>query len=166
MSGSLGRPNLIPLPDGNWITRDALGIIQQIQEYDENLKVQYLDPSRADDPKDPPYRIMEFCRDGQWRMVFGVWQLDGSVIERLRRADMQRQDLLKAIDDHNAKIQLERNRRYEEKMLEAADIVEHVVKSNKGRYTIPAQDESGETVLIDDTAPSKRIKRKKRRARR
>lgn len=148
---------LVQILEDAFIERDVLNIVEKIQAYDENLKVQYLNPDRASSPSDPPYQIVEKCKDGEWRLVFGCWTLDELVLERLYAADMQQQDLLAAIDKKNAAIKRDLNRRYRDSMDEAKDIVEHVIKSPKGRYTIPTFEGDG-VVLIDDTAPDKRIK--------
>lgn len=150
-------PGFVELIDGSLVERDVLNIVQKLQEYDSNLKVQYLDPNRASEPGDAPYQILELDQEGRWRLVFKVWELNDSVIDRIRAADMRNPEFLKNMDAHNMRIRMESKRRYEEKMLEAADITKHVISSPKGRYTIPSADGEG-VVLVDDTAPERRIK--------
>lgn len=155
--GDTPRP-FVRLEDGSLIERDVLNIVQKIQEYDPNLKIQYLNPDSLAGPGDPPYRLIERCRDGEYRVVFPIWELDDRIIDRLRRADTQRVDILATLDDNNLKARLAQKKRYDDRMEEAQDIVEHVVKSAKGRYTVPSAD--GQAIIkIDDTEPSKRIEK-------
>lgn len=142
--------------DGYVVEEDLLGVIGEIQTRWPELKVQYLDPSKFAEPGEAPWRIVETCKDGVDRLVCQVWEFDKRVIERIYAADMQNPDFLKNLDAHNIAVRLESERRFKEEMDEAQDIVEHVIKSPKGRYTIPAHD--GGIVLIDDTAPDTRIK--------
>lgn len=148
---------LVRVSEDCFVERDVLNIVEKINDYDPNLKVQYLNPDRASSPGDPPYQIIELCRDGVWRLVFGCWELNEQILDRLRYADMQHQDLLAAIDKKNAEVKRDQNRRYRDSMDEAKDIVAHVLRSPKGRYSIPSADGDG-VVLIDDTVPEKRIK--------
>lgn len=148
---------LVRLEDGSYIERDLLNIVQKVQEFDPNLRIQYLDPNRTSEPGDAPYRIVETCRDGVDRLVFSVWELDDRVIERLYAADMLNPDFIKNLDATNLMARLNSQRRFREEMDEAKDIVEHVVSSTKGRYSIPSADGEG-VILIDDTAPERRIK--------
>lgn len=146
---SFDRNAYVKLDDGAIVERDVLGIVEKITEYDENLRVQYLDPSSGADFSDAPYRIVEVCPDGKVREVFSVWALDEKVLERIYAADTQRIDVLTALNNHNALLRKERERRYEEKKLEAQDIVSHVLKSPKGRYTIPKANGEGVAVIDD-----------------
>ncbi len=155
------RP-FVRLEAGTLVERDVLNVVQKIQEYDPNLKIQFLNPNTLAGPGDAPYRLLERCRDGEYRVVFFIWKLDDRVIDRLRRADTQRVDILATLDDNNLKARLAQKKRYEDRMDEAQDIVEHVIKSPKGRYTIPSEDGEG-LVKIDDTKPSERVDKNARR---
>lgn len=139
------RGHLVRLDDGQFVERDVLNIIEKIYHYDPNLKVQYLEEAAS--LGDAPYRIIERCRDGQWRTVFYVWQLDERVLERLYAADTQRHNVLGRMDAHNASLRKDQERRYEDKRLEQVDIAKHVLASPKGRYSFTYD---GKWVEIDD----------------
>lgn len=139
------RGHLVRLDDGNFVERDVLNIVEKIAAYDPNLKVQYLD--QAANLGDAPWRIVERCRDGQWRTVFYVWQLDERVLERLYAADTQRHNVLVRLDAHNESLKKDQARRYEDKRLEQVDITKHVLQSPKGRYSF---NYDGKWVQIDD----------------
>lgn len=145
--GTFEKGHYVKLDDGSLVERDVLNIVERVYEYDSNLKVQYLE--WAGKLGEPPYRIMELCRDNVWRTVFGVWKLDETVLERLYAADHLNHDILAKIDTQNAMVRKGLKRRYEERMESAADMVEHYLKSPKGRYSI--RDEvTGKKITLDD----------------
>lgn len=149
------RGGLVELPDGNFIEEDILGVIAALGNYDPNLKVQYLNSSVAS-ITDPPYRLVELCKDGVWRTVFDIWKLDMRVLDRVYAADLQKSDPLAAMDKNNAKIKKENQQRYRETMEEAKDIVTHLVRDRKSSYTVPTVD-GGVTQIFEDR-PAERIK--------
>lgn len=128
------KKRLVEMADGSWIEDDMLGIIEQIQNYDPNLRVQYLDPSRADSPTDAPYRIIEMCPDGFPRIVFAVWELDQRVIERLHRADNHRGNILQGLDGTNLLAKQNEERRYKDEQEALAEMVRDTLRSPKDTY--------------------------------
>jgi hypothetical protein len=135
--------------DGVQVEKNVLDIIEKLQEYDENLQVFYLDPSRVDaDFADAPWLIAEKCKDGKFRKVFTCWELNDSVLERVWKADNQKHNVGALLEKNNEDVRAEIRRRYEEVRAEARDIVEHVLRSPKGRYSFPST--TGETVTLDD----------------
>lgn len=146
---------LVELAAGVYVDRDVLDIVERIREYDPNLRIKYLDPDRGGEFDDPPYKIMELCPDGHERLVFGVWCLDASVLERLYLADTQRHDILAGIAKNNARAQAELQRRYEEERDEAREMTEAIIRTHKDTYTLPGRDKS-ETIVMSATMPCKR----------
>ena len=147
---------LVELAPGVAVEQDVLGIVAKLRQYDPNLIVQYLDPDSHSNLTDAPYRIMEHCSDGHLRLVMQVWQLDDRVMERVFAADNERLNVLRALEDHNAKIKLDETRRYREEMEEAKDIVSSVIKSPKGDYSFKTSDETGEKIItVSDSVPAK-----------
>jgi hypothetical protein len=137
---------MVKLDEATVVERDVLNIIQQVMEYDENLKVQYLE--RAAAAGDAPWRIIERCRDGEWRVIFYTWQMDQRVLDRIKLADCHSVDVLSAMDSNNASLRKREGRRFQERIGEAGDITKHILQSSKGRYTF--KNEKGELVTIDD----------------
>ena len=135
----------VKLDESTIVERDVLNIIQKIMEYDQNLKVQYLE--RAATLGDAPWRIIERCKDGEYRVVFYAWQMDERVLDRLRLADCYAVDVLGAMDSHNNSLRKLEGRRFQERMGEAGDITTHILKSPKGRYTFK---QGNKKVTIDD----------------
>lgn len=154
------RGRLLELAPGVYIEDDVLGVVERIQEYDENLRVQFLDPSQSESLTDPPYRVMEMCPDGIPRMVFGVWELDERVLRRLYEADTRKQDIMRRLDTVNGAAREEQKRRFREEVLaEAHDLTVSVIESNKTEYTIPAKNPD-EVVVIHSHRPSRTLNRR------
>lgn len=147
----------VRLEDGSICEHDVLNIIKQVSDYDENLKVQYLE--RAAAAGDAPWRIIERCRDGEYRVIFYAWKMDGLVLDRIRAADCYSLDVFSAMDSHNEGLRRLEGRRFRERMDEAKDIVEHIIKSPKGRYTF--KNPAGDLVTLDDDKkPSWKVEEK------
>jgi hypothetical protein len=147
----------VKLDDGSLVDRDVLGIIEQVHAYDPNLKVQYLE--RAAALGDAPWRIIERCKDGEWRVIFYAWQMDARVLDRIRAADCHMVDVLGGVESNNASLRKAEGRRFQERMEEAKDIVKHIIDSPKGRYSFKNDD--GQLVTVDDDPkPSWKIEEK------
>lgn len=138
--------------NGQLVERDVLGIVKKIQEYDPNLKVQYLES--ASSVGEAPYRIVETCRDGIERLVFSVWVLDESVLQRLFAADNQRWNVLSNLEQNNNKVREQQNRRFKEEALGSArEVTNAVLSSPKSTYTVP------EDVLLGERGnPNTKVK--------
>lgn len=129
-----GQKRLVELATGEFMEEDAYGIVRRIMEYDPNLRVQYLDPERASDITDAPYRILEMCPDGIPRVVFTVWELDERVVERLFRADSQKGNILHGLDGSNLLAKQGRERRYNDEEDALKEMVADVLASPKDTY--------------------------------
>jgi hypothetical protein len=141
------RGHLVRLDDGSFVERDVLNVIQKIMEYDPNIKVQYLE--YAANLNEAPWRVVELCRDGQWRTIFYCWTLDDRVLHRLRMADTNVTDVQGNLESNNERVRREHLRRYRDRMEHAEDIVSHILASPKGRYSFDDPD-TGNRVMIDD----------------
>ena len=151
------KDKLIPLADGSLVESDVLRIVEKIQEYDENLVLKYCPPSVAD-LTDAPYALFEKCKDGIERLVFYIWELNDTVIERIYLADNNHRNVQAAIDKNNAKVKYDINKRYQEKLEECGDIVKSYLKSPKGRWAFKKDD--GTKVILDDDCNKKaKVKR-------
>jgi hypothetical protein len=146
------RDRLIQLSDGMLIEEDTLKIVERIHEYDANLSVRYLNPAVRDSVGDAPYAIFERCTDGLDRLVFAVWQLDNTVLERIWQADSTKHDILKRMTDSNMKIDNNSRRKYQEEREEAHDITSHILNSPKGQYSIKNGDVK---ITVSDSVPTK-----------
>lgn len=128
------------------VERDVLEIIQRLYDYDPNVEVVMLDPSRAEF-MDAPYMLVENCKDGFQRKIFEVWELNETVLERLYKCDLSRRNVLEEMDKYNAQVRRDAQRRYEEEREEMKDVLKHILKSPKGQYSFP--NANGEIVTVD-----------------
>lgn len=142
------KKRLIEMADGSYVEADVLNVVEKIRAYDPNLNVKYVDPALAD-PTDPPYKIVELCPDGMERVVFGVWELNEAILERLYKADNSRTNVLLDLHGNNLLAKKEQERRYTEIRLEDQDILTHYLKSPKGRYSFNRREDNA-LVTIDD----------------
>jgi hypothetical protein len=142
------KKKLVELAEGVYVESDVLNVVEKIRAYDPNLRVKYCDPARSA-IGDAPYKIVEVCPDGFERVVFDVWVLDETVLERLHAADNQKHDILSRLDGANLFAKRNEARRYEEQKLEAKDIVSSYLSSPKGRWSF-RDSVTGKTVEIDD----------------
>lgn len=126
---------LVDLGNGVLVEEDVNNVVEKIRNYDPNLIVQYLDPARATDLTDAPYRIMELCPDGLTRPVMQVWELDDRVIERIHDLDKHRVDILAQLDATNAKARQAEQRRYKQEIEAVSEMVRGVLRSPKDTYT-------------------------------
>jgi hypothetical protein len=125
-----------------YVERDALDIARKINEYDPNLRIQYLESEAR--IGEPPFRLVENCKDGVDRIVFTFWELDNRVLDRIYKADTHKQNILTNLDTANIVASLNEQARYKEKIEETQDIVAHIVASPKSKYKV------GNTTYYDD----------------
>lgn len=152
------RGHLVKLNESTFVEQDVLRVVEEIRRMDPNLKVQFL--NEAASVGDAPYRIIERCKDGEWRVIFSVWELDDRVLDRLRAADSHHADVLAALDLNNNAVRIQEGRRFREQMDEAQDIVKHIIASPKGRYTVNVDDPvkgPRKLYIDDDPKPSWRV---------
>lgn len=129
-----GQTPEIVLVRGVPVERDALRVAEAINEYDENLRLQFVPESAA--LNDPPFRVVERCRDGVERVAMYAWKLDGELLERIMAADCAARDLDDYLTKKNRKAKDDLNRRYREMQEEANEISHAVLRSDKSKYTV------------------------------
>lgn len=119
---------------GMYVEEDALRIAERVSEYDPNLKVQYLEEAAS--IGDPPFRVIEVCKDGVERTVLYAWELDNRILERIYAADTVKQNIDKKITDANTVARENLNRRYREELEEARNIIKSIIRTDKETYIL------------------------------
>lgn len=128
--------------DGAIVEYDALRIAERVNEYDPNLRVQVLDgPARSVDQ--PPFQVVETCKDGIERIAFTAWILDNRLLERIWLADTQKFRVNDLSMENNQNVREQESKRYREERQEAHAIAQSILRSPKDTYTAPNAD--GET---------------------
>ena len=139
---------------GQWVESDALRIAERINEYDPNLRVQYLEEAAS--VGDPPFRVVETGRDGKDYTVFYAWQLDNRLLERVQAHDTMRNDVLGDLEKQNEIAKMNLKRRYRERSAHAEELVKFIVESPKDTLTVTDEVE-GRKIQVSSTEPSKEI---------
>lgn len=132
---------------GVQVELDVLRIAEAIHEYDKNLRVQFLAEAAA--VNDPPFRVIERCRDGIDRVAFLAWELDGRLLERVMKADCAKRDLDAIMTKQNRRAKDALVHRYREDLQEANEIAYAVLRSRKSKYTVK-HPETGELLTFTD----------------
>lgn len=128
---------------------DVANVVNEVARLWPDLKIQYCpNPTVAD----PPYRVVELCKDGVWRPVLNVWQLDNRLLDMLHSCDSYRTDILAQLDKHNASVRKAQEEAEQAWRDAAKDVMASVFRSSKGTYTIPdvRPGHEGEIIRIDD----------------
>lgn len=153
-AGTRGLVNV----EGFVCTKEFFDFVKAMKEHDDNLELACLNPDMAE-LGDEPFVILERCRDGNLRKVFGVWEINESVLDRIRMCDSNRIDILAMIDKENAARERETMRRYRDKAEENKAIVESAVRNmgERERSSYSWKDkETGEKVIVHADKPSER----------
>lgn len=138
--------------DGNIVERHMLYLVEKIKDFDPNLEVVCLDPNLADNPFEEPFLICERVGDQLFK-IFGVWELNDSVLERIYQADTKRFDIQGLIDANNNKIRQETERRYREVREAKKDIVASAVEAfekERNSYSFERPEDGAKVTLYDD----------------
>ena len=131
------------------VDHDVANVVNEVARLWPDLKIQYCpNPDLAD----PPYRVVELCKDGEWRPVLNVWQLDNRLLDMLYECDSHRVDVLKALDLHNLGVKKAQQEVEDTWRNAAKDVMASVFRSPRGTYTIPdvRPGHEGEVIKIDD----------------
>ena len=138
--------------DGMLVEKDVYEIASRIKEYDENLEIMCLDPSRSS-ISEAPYVVVERGRDGVYYKVLECWALDASIIDRIAIADTNRHDVLDLADEMAATADAMRVRRYEDRRARNRDLFESFARNKKSKFTY--KDElTGDLITIKDNNPN------------
>lgn len=124
----------------HFVEEDVLRIVQKVSEYDENLRIRYLPPDRVINPSQAPYALVERGKDGVWRIVFYIWELDDRIMDRIVAMDTFKQDVLGNLDKNNQKARDTVKKEGEELREEAREKTKAIIDSPKDTYTAPVGD--------------------------
>lgn len=139
------------MPDGSIaeIPGDMFGIVEEIAFRWPNLKVQFLNPQRAN-IEDAPYRVVEMTPNGP-RTVCDVWELDRRLIDRLHLMDSAKIDVLGALEAHNAKAKANETAKRDEYLGQGSDLIKSTVTQfGKGKLEFNYTNEAGQKRVITE----------------
>ena len=139
--------------DGQIVERQALYLVEKLKEINPDIEVLCLDPDRSDSLGDEPFMICERKGDKLFK-IFGCWELNDSVIERVHLADMSRFDIAAEVDKMNALVKKEEARIVQEKRDETKDLVTSIAKNRKSSFTF--ENDKGEKVTLFEDRPAEK----------
>jgi hypothetical protein len=143
--------------DGHIVERDALRIVEKIQEYDERLSVICLDTEGSNAPgvNDAPFLVIRENDNGVYERVLEAWSLDDKIIERIWASDNQKNDILaKLVEMENAK-KKEADDKAAEENGAAREMLVAAVKNPKSSFTFRDKETDDLVKIHDDTGVSR-----------
>lgn len=142
--------------NGQIVEKDALLIAERIKEYDPNLEVLCIDPSKSEF-NEAPFIICERKPDGTYTRVFECWQLDNTVLERITLADKHLFDPSARFDSISQMTARLKADRYKDRQGELADIMKHAIRHKKSDFKV--HNHEGDLVKINEHKPVEKIGR-------
>lgn len=136
---SVERSKHFAIPVGtHWVERDVLYISEEIARRWPNLLVVSCSCGQCTLQGHYPHMIMEACRDGQTRPVFGFHEFGRHLIERLQAAHNENtSDLLERMHRDNEKVRKAKRDEALDEQREATEIVAAALESPKLKWTGP-----------------------------
>lgn len=138
--------------DNHIVERKALEIVEAIKLYDPNIEVVCLNPEMAS-PFDEPFLICE-RRGDQLFKIFGCWELNETVLVRVKQADAKNIDIQKLIEETNAKVRKEQEAKNLEERGAAKEVVAAIAANPKSSYSWKKED--GTKVTFYEDRPAKK----------
>lgn len=141
-----------PANDGSWISEKQRRVNEIIQDYDPKLQLQWIPPGRRND-EDHPFRVVCFPQNGRPYLVCTSLEADERLLATIFQADAKRRgkNLLTWLDDYNNAKAIYNAKVNHERLQEAHEIAQAVIRNNKSSYKVRAA--SGE--LIDLERPGR-----------
>lgn len=125
------------LPVGtDWVERDVFNVSDEINARWPNLRVASCSCGRCLTAGHYPHVVLEYCKDGQTRPVFGFTRFGPEIVQRLHHI-ANADDVRAAHEKHNAALERDRKRREAEAHAERMDVIHSALKSHKTTYTGP-----------------------------
>ncbi len=129
----------LQIVNGQIVETDALRIAERVHELNPNLRVQVLE-SAPTMLGEPPFRVIERGKDGRDHIVLTAWELNETILMRLRAADMSQHDVLARIEKNNQKIKDQQKKDAKESLEQGSRVMYDVMKSPKSKYSVPNED--------------------------
>jgi len=120
----------------DWVEQDVLGIANEVSIRWPNLAVASCPCGHCLRKGHYPHVVMEHCRDGVTRPVFGFTRLDRRIIDRLKAIHASEDPQAKH-EEVKRKARAEAKRKREEEQKEQLEIVEAALRSPKVHWKGP-----------------------------
>lgn len=120
----------------HWVEGDVLGVANEVARRWPNLAVASCPCGHCLRKGHYPHVIMEHCRDGVTRPVFGFTRLNRSIVDRLKAIHASNNPQAKH-EDLKARHRAEAKRQRDEAQREQLEIAEAALKSSKTDWRGP-----------------------------
>lgn len=136
---SVERSRHFAIPVGtHWVERDVLYVSEEIARRWPNLLVVSCSCGQCGLQGHYPHMVMESCRDGETRPVFGFHEFGRHLIERLQAAHNENtEDLLERMHKENEKVRKAKRDKVRDQQREAAEVVGAALQSPKLKWRGP-----------------------------
>lgn len=125
------------LPVGtDWVERDVLEIGMEVAERFPNLRVASCECGRCVEEGHFPHAVLELCKDGVTRPVFGFREFGRHIIDRLMEIHLSN-DPERKLEEANRKARAEVKRQVDEQRREGLEVVRSALESHKVNWTGP-----------------------------
>lgn len=120
----------------HWVENDVLGVAEEVNRRWPNLRVASCPCGHCLVRGHYPHMVMEHCRDGVTRPVFGATRLNRSIVHRLQ-AIHESQNPAAQHEELKARHRAEAKRQRDEAQRETLEVVEAALKSPKADWRGP-----------------------------
>lgn len=120
----------------HWVENDVLGVAEEVNRRWPNLRVASCPCGHCLRRGHYPHMVMEHCRDGVTRPIFGVTKLNRSVVDRLK-AIHESNDPKAHHEELKRRHRAEAKRKRDEAQREQMEVIEAALKSPKSDWRGP-----------------------------
>lgn len=144
--------------EGQLVERDALMIAEKVRDYDSDLQIICIDPSRASFT-DAPFIVVRDKGNGIFEKVLEAWALDDKILERIWASDCSKNDVLTTLANMEMAKKREAAAISYEKSGHNMELGAAIIATPKSSFTY--KDEKGDLVKIHESEPVTRNAQKK-----
>lgn len=120
----------------HWVERDVLGVAEEVAQRWPNLRVASCDCGCCLSQGHYPHVVVEMCKDGKTRPVFGFTKFGRHIIERLAQIHVSNQSN-EQMEKQNEKVREDLKKKTDEKRRADLEVVESALKSHKHDWKGP-----------------------------
>lgn len=150
---AIEKSSRFTIPVGtHWVERDVLYVSEEIARRWPNLAVVSCSCGKCLTVGHHPHMVVESCRDGQTRPVFGFVKFGRHIIEQLAAAHVSN-NTLERIHKNNADVLEQKRKAHRERTGEASEMLVSALRSHKLSWTA----RHGDKVIKTDTTRRGRV---------
>jgi len=145
--------------DGQLVEADALKIAEKVHDYDPDLQIICVDPSRAAFTE-APFLVIRDKGSGVFEKVLEAWVLDDKIIERIWASDGAKFNTLDTLVGMENRKKMEAQYINDQKRGHNIELGVSIIRNPKSSYTFK-DDRTDDLVTIHENKPVTRGKEQK-----